>query len=177
MSSDNKKIRKRLEQTYGKGCFFARAKCAERIEKMGGIKTFKKFTEEKRYTGQKISHQLSLHHLKHRSEGGATTMENGANIEEIAHQYLHSLPREQEEIINDMLRDFKTSIKVVDLSINNNGVDCEALGSYEFDMSDTLDIEVKNITPEVKRKRREFNRAKEKRELMRLIDEELEIGE
>ena len=76
-----------------------------------------------------------------------------------------------------MLRDFKTSIKVVDLSINNNGVDCEALGSYEFDMSDTLDIEVKNITPEVKRKRREFNRAKEKRELMRLIDEELEIGE
>ena len=38
-------IRKRLEQTYGKGCFFARAKCAERIEKMGGIKTYKQYSD------------------------------------------------------------------------------------------------------------------------------------
>lgn len=183
-NKSNRKIRRNLEKVYGKGCFFARAHCAERIEKMGGIKTFKRFTEEKRFTGKKISHQLSLHHLKHRSEGGETTMENGANLEEIAHQYIHSLPREQEEMVNDMLREFKAQIKpndislqVVDLSVEDKGIDCNSLGTFEIDLCDTLDISLKDMTPEVQKKREKFNRTKEKRKFERLIIEELEIGE
>lgn len=68
-SSKNRKIRKQLEQLYGRGCFFARAHIAERIEALGGIKTFKTFEKERRYKGKPISYQLTLHHLKHKSEG------------------------------------------------------------------------------------------------------------
>lgn len=64
----NKQMRRQLERLYGKGCFFERAHIAEKIEQMGGIKTYKKFIQEKRYTGKKIIFQISYHHLKHRSE-------------------------------------------------------------------------------------------------------------
>lgn len=107
MSKSNRSAKKELERLYGKGCFFKRAHIEERIEAMGGIRTFKVFVQEKKFKGKPISHQITYHHLKHKSEGGKATAENGANVEEIAHQYLHSLPRNQEEVINNMFREFK----------------------------------------------------------------------
>ena len=68
MSGGNRSTKRELEKKYGKGCFFARARCAERIEVMGGIRTFKTFIQEKRFKGKKVSHQITFHHLKHRSE-------------------------------------------------------------------------------------------------------------
>lgn len=68
MSNKNRSAKKELERLYGKGCFFDRARCAERIEAMGGIKTFKIFVQEKRFKGKPISHQITYHHLKHKSE-------------------------------------------------------------------------------------------------------------
>lgn len=62
MGKSNKAAKEKLERIYGKGCFFNRAHVAERIEKMGGIKTFKVFVKEKRYKGKPISHQLTFHH-------------------------------------------------------------------------------------------------------------------
>ena len=68
MSNKNRSAKKELERLYGKGCFFNRARCAERIEAMGGIKTFKIFVQEKRFKGKPISHQITSHHLNHKSE-------------------------------------------------------------------------------------------------------------
>ena len=45
MSNSNRSAKKELERIYGKGCFFNRAKVAEQIEAMGGIKTFKVFVQ------------------------------------------------------------------------------------------------------------------------------------
>lgn len=108
--SSNKTIRKELREIYGKGCMFDKAKIAKKIEEIGGIKTYKKFVKDKHYTSSKI-HQLeksiTLHHLQHRSEGGRTDLENGANVSALVHEYLHSLPREDEEIINNILREWK----------------------------------------------------------------------
>lgn len=69
MSNSNRSAKKELERIYGKGCFFHRAHVAERIEEIGGIKTFKVFVKEKRFKGKPISHQITYHHLKHKSEG------------------------------------------------------------------------------------------------------------
>lgn len=63
----NKQARKELERIYGKGCFFARAKIAERIETTDEL-SFKRFVEYKRYKGKKISHRITYHHLVHKSE-------------------------------------------------------------------------------------------------------------
>lgn len=181
MGKSNRHIKRELERIYGKGCFFNRAHIAERIEAMGGIKTYRKFVEEKRYKGKKISHRITFHHLKHRSEGGQKSVDNGANIEEIAHQYLHSLTRQQEEIINDMLREFKLCY------VNMTG-NCQALDSgaiqLNFDIGDDcIEIETQDTTLEEfdKKKRnqqkkrdrlRNPTRAMKKRQLQREFDEE-----
>lgn len=68
MSKGNKKAKQELERIYGKGCFFSRAKLAERLAEKGIEPTYKKFVEHKRYTGKKISHQITYHHLRHKSE-------------------------------------------------------------------------------------------------------------
>lgn len=199
MSNKNRSAKKELERLYGKGCFFNRAHCAERIEAMGGIKTFKKFVQERRFKGVPISHQITFHHLQHKSEGGKATVANGANIEEIAHQYIHSLPRDQEEIINDMLRDFKLNCIIV-----TGNKEIQEAQSISFDLEgDFLEIPLfdndEKYNPEIARqqavereaekhskeykKRKKYERFKnptramKKRELQQMIEEEEEEWE
>lgn len=176
-SKKNQKIKRKLKSMYGNGCFFDRAHIAERIEAMGGIKTFKVFVEERRFKGKTISYQLTVHHLRHRSEGGETTVENCANVAEIAHQYAHSLDREDEEIVNNMLREFKINF----VTMQGNG---EILDSGSFKpepASEYIVIPVYNNTPEQEAERKKKAKAKrlknptramKKQELKRLIEEE-----
>ena len=179
----NRQIRQQLTRLYGEGCFFERAHIAEKIEKMGGIKTYKKFLQEKRYTGKKIVNQISMHHLCHRSEGGSTTVYNGANVSTIAHQYLHSLPRDQEEIINNELRRFKYNIDMVRMSIGDQQVSFDKINLPDsaFNLEDTLTIVLEDdleIEDDTLKKKPKFNRAKTKREFQKMIEEsegELEI--
>ena len=194
MSNSNRSAKKELERIYGKGCFFNRAKVAEQIEAMGGIKTFKVFVQEKRFKGKPISHQITYHHLKHKSEGGKATVENGANVEEVAHQYLHSLPRNQEEIINNMLREFKLNCIMMTgdgqvqeaQSISFNfGEDVLVIPLYDNDERHNPEVarqqaeerERAKHTKEYKKKKKyerlqNPTRAMKKRELQRMIEEE-----
>ena len=194
MSNSNRSAKKELERIYGKGCFFNRAKVAEQIEAMGGIKTFKVFVQEKKFKGKPISHQITYHHLKHKSEGGKATVENGANVEEVAHQYLHSLPRNQEEIINNMLREFKLNCVMMTgdgqvqeaQSISFNfGEDVLVIPLYDNDKRHNPEVarqqaeerERAKHTKEYKKKKKyerlqNPTRAMKKRELQRMIEEE-----
>ena len=194
MSNSNRSAKRELERIYGKGCFFNRAKVAEQIEAMGGIKTFKVFVQEKRFKGKPISHQITYHHLKHKSEGGKATVENGANVEEVAHQYLHSLPRNQEEIINNMLREFKLNCVMMTgdgqvqeaQSISFNfGEDVLVIPLYDNDERHNPEVarqqaeerEKAKHTKEYKKKKKyerlqNPTRAMKKRELQRIIEEE-----
>ena len=106
----NSKGRKSLERIYGKGCMFKKANKEEQIEKLHTIKTYKVFLKETHYSGniiKQLENNMTYHHLRHKSEGGKVTDENGAVINELAHRYMHSLPREDEEVVNNMLRKFK----------------------------------------------------------------------
>ena len=194
MSNSNRSAKKELERIYGKGCFFNRAKVAEQIEAMGGIKTFKVFVQEKKFKGKPISHQITYHHLKHKSEGGKATVENGANVEEVAHQYLHSLPRNQEEIINNMLREFKLNCIMMTgdgqvqeaQSISFNfGEDVLVIPLYDNDERHNPEVarqqaeereRIKHTKEYKKKKKYERlqnpTRAMKKRELQKMIEEE-----
>ena len=194
MSNSNRSAKKELERIYGKGCFFNRAKVAEQIEAMGGIKTFKVFVQEKKFKGKPISHQITYHHLKHKSEGGKATVENGANVEEVAHQYLHSLPRNQEEIINNMLREFKLNCVMMTgdgqvqeaQSISFNfGEDVLVIPLYDNDERHNPEVarqqaeerEKAKHTKDYKKKKKyerlqNPTRAMKKRELQKMIKEE-----
>ena len=176
-SKKNQKIKRKLKSMYGNGCFFDRAHIAERIEAMGGIKTFKVFVEERRFKGKAISYQLTVHHLRHRSEGGETTVENCANIAEIAHQYTHSLDREDEEIVNNMLREFKVNF----IMMQGDGKVLDS-GSIEPEPAqEYIVIPVYNNTPEQEAERKKRlkakrlknpSRAMKKQELRKIIEEE-----
>jgi len=177
--SKNHTIKKLLIQKYGKGCFFEMARVAQRIEEMGGIKTYKKFLEEKRFKGQKISQQLTVHHLRHRSEGGDTSIENCVNIREVAHQYIHSLPREEEEIINNMFRSFKLNFAVLQGAevVDHESVVLDSVAADNYiaiPLEDTTSEQYEQLRKQREKRNKLKNptRAMKKRELQQLIDEE-----
>lgn len=164
---ENKTARKRLQRKYGKGCMFENAHCEQQIEKLRTIKTFKKYLEEKKYKSNEIrkkQKKLSYHHLKHRSEGGRTTLDNGAVVSELVHSYMHSLPREHEEVINNMIRQYKIHVA----TLNGNGK-VEQVQEIEFDMSDCIEIEVFDY--DSKKKKMPKSRAKLKVETEKLRQE------
>lgn len=66
-SKKNKKAREELERIYGKGCFFTRARIAERIDTPEEL-SFKRFAQKRRFKGKKTKNRITFHHLKHKSE-------------------------------------------------------------------------------------------------------------
>lgn len=179
-SKKNRSIRQSLERIYGKGCMFQKALIAQRIEEMGGIKTYRQFIQERHYSLKeirKLEATMTLHHLKHRSEGGPTTEENGAVINELAHRYEHSLPRHQEEIINNMLRDYKhvtrrdqSQYDLIPVRLEDEiDIDFE-IKMAEMSFSDEIGLDMRPV-------KKKFNRAKENRQFQRRIKEDLEEEE
>lgn len=173
MGKSNKRAKQALIEIYGDGCMFEKARIAEKIEQMGGIRTYRSYVAEKRFKGKSIKKQLTYHHLRHKSDGGPATVENGAVVDAVAHAYLHSLPRHQEEIINNMLRLYK--INFVEMT-TEGVVQHDAL---EFDLSDYVTIPLYNDNERYNRKKaieqrkkgERLSRAQVKRETRRKIDE------
>ena len=160
--------RRRLERIYGKVDMFVKAEVEKKLEELH-IKGYAVFEQEKRLKGKPISQQLTFHHLKHRSEGGDRSEENGSLIGLTRHEYMHSLPRDEEEIANNIIREWKMNFVIM----NGKG---EVLGSgtLEPDFTDCITIPVYDNDEISNKKYREHkhpSRAKKKQELRRIIEE------
>ena len=161
MSSKNSKARKKLEKIYGKGCFMERAG----IRKITGFK--------------KDAYTMTYHHMRHVSEGGKATVENGANLTLENHEFLHSLPREEEEKINNEIRRWKANF----ILMNNGEVKNSA--SLEFPdltndknciiikLEETTKAQYEELQRQKQQRKQQFNRSKIKRETQQMIDDEL----
>ena len=113
-TSNNRSIRQLLILKYGERCMFLKAHIPERLKRTT-IKSYRRFKKEMHFTLediQTLESILTLHHLIHEAEGGETSEENGVVINELAHRYIHSLPKEHEDVINDMLREYKSSFNI-----------------------------------------------------------------
>lgn len=160
--------RKLLEERYGKGCFMERA----------GIRKITKEQEQqmkRKIKGfKKLNRQITYHHIKEKSKGGEVSIENGANLAAYNHEWLHKQPPEVVREVNKKLQEFKESIDLMSLEVDDNGVKVEKISSLKFDMSDCISIPVYSdpVINEEKGKKA-FNRAKVKKETQDLIDEEL----
>lgn len=172
--SSNKGAKNKLIEIYGRHCMFERARVAERIERIGGIKTYRSYLADKKFKGKRIVKQLTYHHLQHKSDGGKATEENGAVVDATAHAYMHSLPRHQEEIINNMLRAYKINF----MELNQGQV----LGAGTLEIEDEIEfisIPIETDEAEIRRaraiyekkKQEQFSRAKVKEETRRKIEE------
>lgn len=173
----NKRAREELERIYGKGSMFERSHVEDYLSTLPRIKSYKKFVEEKHYTTKdilKLKKRMNYHHLEHKADGGKATTENGAVVSEDEHRYIHSLPRHQEEIINNHIRQWK--LDYISLSAG----DVIDSGEIDLDLSeDVMEIPTQEFHTYRKTKSftiRELNaklKRQEKRELQR-IKKELE---
>lgn len=159
----NSTCRKLLEKRYGKGCFMERA----------GIRkiTPEQEKEMKRTIKgyKKLDRTITYHHIKEKCKGGEVSIENGANLAAYNHAWLHQQDETTKEQINKQLQDFKLSIDVAGLEVNENGVEITDNRHVDFDMSDTISIPLYDAP--VHTKRNKFNRAKNKRETQKMWEE------
>lgn len=166
MSKGNKKAKAQLERMFGKVDMFVAADCERVLENLN-IRSYKKFEKELHFKGIPISQQLTFHHLRHRTEGGDASARNGALIGKTHHQYMHSLERDEEEIANNLIREWKINAII----LNGKG---EVINSATIvpDFSDCYTIPVyDNKKSEKYRRLKHPNRAAKKQETRKLIDD------
>jgi hypothetical protein len=162
--SDNRSIRKKMEKIFGKICM---------IEETGIRKIPK--SKRKKIKGYKSSDDdITYHHIKEKSKGGKATIRNGALLKVYNHKWLHSLPDEEKDQVNEALIEFKASI----ITIVGNEIQTKKGITICFDKEDLEQeydsIPVENNTREILSKRKKFNRAKIKNNTTMVIKEGLE---
>ena len=102
----NKSAKNKLKRIFGKECFIQKLKLREKYD-------VKKYTGESRkeiYERMKRMKKLTYHHILGVSEGGKTTLENGALLNEDNHMWLHSQPPYIQYRINKLLQEYKEKI-------------------------------------------------------------------
>lgn len=150
--SNNKKIKEELIRRYGAECF---------IEKL----KLRKDNTPRRYKGKgqmKRMKQLTYHHIKMKKDGGRATVENGALLSAENHAWFHKQSPRDQAIMNEMFQEYKRQYQ-----------ECQIVFVDELE----LPFEVKTMEfhiDERELKRTKYNRAKEKREFQRRVDEELD---
>lgn len=168
--ASNKKKRDELQLIYGEGSMFEKSRCEEYIATLLTIKGYKRFIKEKRFTTKeirKLTHRMNYHHLEHKADGGATNVENGAVVNELEHRYIHSLPRNHEEIINDHIRQWKADFIAI--------MGGQVIDSQEIDINlneDVIEIPVHNMNKKHNLKYLEEKKRRQERiELQKLKKE------
>lgn len=151
-NSNNKRAKEELIRRYGAECF---------IEKL----KLRKDVEPRKYKGKgqmKKMKQLTYHHIRMKKDGGRATVENGALLSAENHAWFHKQNSQDQAIMNAMFQEYKKQYQecqVVFVDKLNLGFEIKAM---EFHID------------EREQKKEKYNRAKEKREFQRRVDEELD---
>lgn len=150
--SSNKRAKEELIRRYGAECF---------IEKL----KLRKDTEPRKYKGKgqmKKMKQLTYHHIRMKKDGGRATVENGALLSAENHAWFHKQNSQDQAIMNAMFQEYKKQYQ-----------ECQVVFVDELD----LGFEIKAMEfhiDEREQKKEKYNRAKEKREFQKRVDEELD---
>ena len=144
--SSNKRAKERLIALYGPECF---------IEKQH----LRPDDEPRHYISKgqyKRMKQLTYHHIKEKSKGGKATVENGALLSAENHIWFHQQSPQAQGYMNAMFQEYKKQID-----------ECTVVFTDE---ELKLPFEVKATEFSIDEKGK-FNRAKEKRETQKIIND------
>ena len=147
--SSNKRAKEELIRIYGAECFIEKLKLRKDV----------KPTRYKSKGQMKKMKQLTFHHIKMRKDGGRATVENGALLSAENHAWFHQQSSKDQTQMNAMFQEYKKQ--------------CEVVFVDDLD----LDFEIKAMEfhiDEREQKKDKYNRAKEKREFQKRVDEELD---
>ena len=149
--SSNKKAKEELIRRYGTECFIEKLKLRKEPKKC--------------YTGKsqmKRMKQLTYHHIKMKKDGGEATRENGALLSAENHSWFHQQSSQAQGYMNALFQEYKRQVD-----------ECRVVFVDELD----LGFEVKATEfhiGERELKKEKYNRAKEKRDVQKRVDEELD---
>ena len=143
----NKSVREELEKIYGRICMLHK-----------GLKINGYSKSKVKYKGRSIERQLTLHHIKPKSKGGATNKENGAILCRGCHDFLEQTTPENRERINELLRKYKKC--VIEL-----GEDFTT--GIEIDLAE-VELEGREL---IAKQKVIYNRTEEKRKLNKAREE------
>ena len=149
--SSNKKAKEELIKLYGAECF-------NKIIKL------RKDIESKRYKGKNQKErmkQLTYHHIKMKKDGGKATVENGALLSAENHAWFHKQSPQVQAYMNMMFQEYKKQSQ-----------ECQVVFVDNLNLDFTIHpMEFQIDEKELKKKK--YDRAKEKREFQKRVDEEL----
>lgn len=146
--SKNKSVRKELERLYGKECF---------IDKLHLRKDKQQYKGKAQYKRMK---QLTYHHIKMKKDGGRATIENGALLSAENHAWFHKQSPEKQSEMNRAFQEYKMAFA----ELTTEGI--KQAQRIEIDMSNCMTIPLENNRETTKQRR-----AREKRELIRELEE------
>ena len=150
--SSNKRAKEELIRIYGAECFIEKLKLRKDV----------KPTRYKSKGQMKKMKQLTFHHIKMRKDGGRATVENGALLSAENHAWFHQQSSKDQTQMNTMFQEYKKQYQ-----------ECEVVFVDDLD----LGFEIKAMEfciDEKEQKKKKYNRAKEKREFQKRVDEELD---
>lgn len=150
--SSNKRAKEELIRIYGPECFIDKLK-------------LRQDPEPKRYTGKgqmKRMKQLTYHHIKMKKDGGKATVENGALLSAENHAWFHKQNPQDQATMNAMFQEYKRQYQ-----------ECEVVFVDKLDLGFEIRATEFHID-EKEQKKEKYNRAKEKREFQKRIDDEWE---
>lgn len=147
MSSKNTKVKRKLIALYGAECFIDKLHLRPPEDR------------PRRYTSKgelKRMKTLTYHHMKERSKGGPTTVENGAILSVENHEWFNKQPPEVQAELNKRFKEYKECKVVYSDDVQTDFEICTTI----FEIDERAHIKSK------------YNRAKEKEKLRRRIEEE-----
>lgn len=150
--SSNKRAKEELIRRFGAECF---------IEKL----KLRKDVTPKRYKGKgqrARMKQLTYHHIKMKKDGGGATVENGALLSAENHAWFHQQSQQDQCRMNEMFQEYKKQYQ-----------ECKVVFVDDLELSFQVKAMEFHID-EREQKKEKYNRAKEKRELRKQIDDELD---
>ena len=148
MSKGNKSAREMLERIYGKHCMIHQ-----------GIRKIRPPAPKNvKYKGKSIASQLTYHHLVPKHLGGKATVENGAELCRSCHDWLEQLSKAEREKVNNELREYKDKLYR----------ECKVTLVDELPLNFKVNAMI--FTP--KEQKRHYDRAKEKKEIKEILEEE-----
>ena len=76
---------------------------------------------------KKSQEKITFHHLVKKEDGGEVSEENGALLKEYNHKWIHTLPPEKLEQVNNKLREYKLSVIQLGYEETQRQIVCEEL--------------------------------------------------
>ena len=159
MSKSNRRKKDELIKIYGPRCF---------IEELGLRKPAEIEKERRKYKGKKqlkIMDELTYHHIIERCKGGPTTLENGAILRNINHQWFNRQSKERQAEINEMFREYKKNfpkIKIFAAELTTEGIKQAEVIEFE-DFPEVEIIPAYDMTEEDLKTYEEYKRKRNQR--------------